>query len=104
MKVSIGGTTLVFGDDLELLQAFEDELKHLLIRVRVGDERKRTPELINFRSITLRHSLCHIDCIKNEKRRRSGWLNASSTRSEGKVQRSRRRFFDHGLVTRLSAA
>lgn len=57
MKVSIGRTTLF--DDLEL-QAFEDELKHL-----IRDECKRAPEL-KVRSITLRHSLCHIDCIKKQ--------------------------------------
>ena len=55
VKASIGRTTLF--DDLEL-QAFEDELKH-----RIRDERKRAPE-VKVRSIILRHSLCHMDCIK----------------------------------------
>lgn len=70
VKVSIGRTTLVVVfDDLEL-QAFEDELKHL-----IRDECKSAPELRKVRSITLRHSLCHIDCIKKQK---SSALNAST--------------------------
>ena len=78
VKVSIGMTTLF--DDFEL-QAFEDELKHL-----IRDECKRAPE-VKVRSITLRHSLCHMDCIKKQN---------FASRSEG------RRFkFDHGLVSCL---
>ena len=56
VKFSIAWTLF---DGLEE-QAFEDELKHL-----VRDECKRAPEL-KFRCITLKHSLCHIDCIKSE--------------------------------------
>ena len=63
VKVSIGRTTLF--DDLEL-QAFEDELKHL-----IRDECKRAPE-IKVRSITLKHSLCHMDCIKKQNQRVQG--------------------------------
>ena len=61
MKVSIGRTALVVFDDREL-EAFEDELKHL-----IRDKCKRAPELMKVRSITLRHSLCHMDCIKKQK-------------------------------------
>lgn len=56
VKFSIAWTLF---DGLEE-QAFEDELKHL-----VRDECKRAPEL-KFRCITLKHSLCHIDCIKSD--------------------------------------
>ena len=58
VKVSIGRRTLLFDDDFVELHAFEDELKHL-------DE--KAPELIKVRSITLMHSLCHMDCIKEKK-------------------------------------
>ena len=61
VKVSIGRRTLLFDDDFVELQAFEDELKHLVL----VDE--KAPELIKVRSITLMHSLCHIDCIKEKK-------------------------------------
>jgi hypothetical protein len=57
VKVSIGKTRF---DDLEL-QVFEDELKHL-----DRDEYEKAPEL-KFRSITRKHSLCHMDCIEVRK-------------------------------------
>lgn len=75
MKVSIGRRTLLFDDDFVELHAFEDELKHL-------DE--KAPELIKVRSITLMHSLCHIDCIKEKKHSSSSFQSFASGVTVGK--------------------
>ena len=61
MKLSI---EMSLFDGLEL-QEFEDELKHL-----IRDECKKAPEP-KVRSITLKHSLFHIECIKKPKRQES---------------------------------
>ena len=75
VKVSIGRRTLLFDDDFVELHAFEDELKHL-------DE--KAPELIKVRSITLMHSLCHIDCIKEKKHSSSSFQSFASGVTVGK--------------------